>query len=87
MATGAKQMEQGELKVENKPVKFVAKCHNQILTMKPKRNQIVDGMVMVIEGEHIRFDRFEYTTSDPKEINFIRNHKMFGFGVAEAAGL
>jgi hypothetical protein len=69
------------------PVKFVSKCHNQVLTMKPKRNQIIDGMVMVIEGEHIRFDRFEYTTEDPKEINFIRSHKLYGFQISDAAGV
>lgn len=77
-------MEQSTIAV---PIKFIAKCHNQILTMKPKRNQIQDGMVMVIEGEHIRFDRFEYATEDPKEINFIRNHKLFGHKITEAAGL
>lgn len=69
------------------PVKFVSKCHNQVLTMKPKRNQIVDGMVMVVEGEHIRFDRFEYTTEDQREIDFIRKHKLYGFQISDAAGM
>lgn len=68
-------------------VKFVAKCHNQVLTMKPKRVQIVDGIPFTVEGEHIRFDRFEYITEDEREINFIRNHRMFGSAITEAAGI
>lgn len=77
-------VEQSKIEV---PIKFVAKCHNQVLTMKPKRNQIVDGMVMVVEGEHIRFDRHEYATSDQREINYLRNHILYGNAITEAAGL
>lgn len=83
MSVKEKDLQQGEMVVG--PVKFIAKCHNQVLTMKPKRNQIVDGMVIVIEGEHIRFDRFEYITEDPREIEFIRNHRFFGLEITESA--
>lgn len=68
-------------------VKFIAKCHNQVLTIKPNRVQIADGIPFPVQGEHIRFDRFEYSTSDPKEIEFIRNHRFYGHQITEAAGL
>lgn len=79
--------DQATMEIETNPVKFVAKCHNQVLGMKPKHVQIIDGIPYPVEGKHIRFDHFEYTTDDPKEIEFLRNHKLFGHKITEAAGL
>lgn len=63
--------------------KFLSKCHNQILTMKPQRNQVLEGIVMPVPGEHIRFNGGEYETTDKKEIEFIRNHRLFGSQIVE----
>jgi hypothetical protein len=63
--------------------KFISKCANQVLTMKPQRNQILDGIVFPVQGEHIRFNNGEYETEDKKEIEFIKKHRLFGSQIAE----
>lgn len=70
-----------------KAAKFVSKCHNQVLTVKPARTQVMDGIVIPVPGEHIRFERGEFITSDKKEIEFIRKHRLFGSTITEAAGV
>ncbi len=62
---------------------FLAKCPNQILCMKPQRVQIIDGITIPVLGEHIRFENGEYTTTDKKEIDFLRKHKFFGIRIVE----
>jgi len=63
--------------------KFISRCDNQVLTIKPQRNQILDGVVFPVAGEHIRFDRGQYETSDKNEIAFIRKHRLFGSQIIE----
>lgn len=63
--------------------KFLSKCSNQILCVKPQRNQVVDGIVVPIEGEHIHFVNGEYETKAKKEIDFIRGHQLFGSRITE----
>lgn len=58
--------------------KFISRCSNQVLTMKPQRQQIIDGIVLPVPGEHIRFDNGEFSTSDKKEIEFLRKHRLNG---------
>ena len=57
--------------------KFIAQCSNQVLCMKPQRVQVVDGIVLPVPGEHIRFNNGEYETNDKKEIEFIKNHRLY----------
>lgn len=66
--------------------KFLARCENQVLCVKPKRVQIIDGIPHPIEGQHIRFDRGEYETKDKQEIGFLRRHRLFGHQIFEEKG-
>lgn len=58
--------------------KFIARCENQVLTMKPQRTQVLDGIVQPVPGQHIRFESGVYETKDKAEIEFIKNHRLFG---------
>lgn len=58
-------------------MKFLSKCKNQVLCIKPSRAQIVDGITVPIPGEHIRFNSGEYETNNQKEIEFIKKHRLF----------
>jgi len=64
--------------------KFISKCPNQVLTVIPNRKQIQDGIVVPVQGKHVRFDQGEYTTEVKQEINFIRQHPLFGVSITEA---
>lgn len=63
--------------------KFNSKCPNQILTIKPARQQVLDGVVMPVPGERICFYNGEYETTDKKEIEYIRKHRLFGNSIVE----
>lgn len=63
--------------------RFISKCSNQVLTIKPSRNQIVEGIVENISGEHIRFENGVYETEDKKELEFLRKHRFFGNRIFE----
>lgn len=64
-------------------VKFLSKCENQVLTMKPNRVQIYDGIAMSVPGKHIRFYRGEFQTVNEDEIEFIRNHRLYNVTITE----
>jgi hypothetical protein len=59
-------------------MKFISKCENQVLTIKPNRQSVQDGIVIHVPGEHIRFQNGEFETTDKKEIEFIKNHRLYG---------
>ncbi|GIO13539.1 hypothetical protein J19TS2_30940 [Cohnella xylanilytica] len=61
--------------------KYQSRCHNQVLCIKPARNSIVDGIVVPVPGEHIRFENSEYETDDKKKIDFIERHRLFGTAI------
>lgn len=63
--------------------KFISRCNNQVLCIKPKRVQIIDGISQIVEGEHIRFENGEYETNDKKEIEYLRKHRFFGTSIFE----
>lgn len=63
--------------------KFISRCSNQVLCIKPKRNQILEGVVQVMEGEHIRFENGEFHTDDKKQIDFIKKHRLYGNQIFE----
>lgn len=63
--------------------KFISKCHNQVLCMKPKRNVTTNGVTEVVEGQHIRFENGEAETNNKDEIAFIRKHRLFGNQIFE----
>lgn len=65
-------------------MRFIAKCQNQVLTVKPTRRTIVDGVAVVTPGEHIKFDRGEYVTEDKKEIAFLQKHRLYGVAFVAA---
>ena len=64
--------------------KFISKCPNQILTQIPNRRAVQDGIVIPKQGKHIHFSSGEYETTDKQEINFIRQHPLFGVSITEA---
>jgi len=68
-------------------VKFVSKSSNQVLCMVPNRVQIVDGMAVPIPGKRVTFENGEYNTTDKKEIEFLRSHRLFGVAIAEVEQL
>lgn len=68
--------------------KFISRCRNQVLTIKPQRTQIFDGIAQPVPGEHIRFENGELTVDDrseegKKQSEFIRNHRFFGTQIFE----
>lgn len=65
-------------------MKFISKCKNQVLTIKPNRNQVVDGIVINVPGEHVRFNNGEYETEDKKTIDFLSKHRLKGTAFIEA---
>jgi homoserine trans-succinylase len=65
-------------------MKYVSKCENQVLTIKPNRNQIVDGIVVSVPGEHVRFHNNEYETDDKKIIDWLSKHRLKGTAFVEA---
>ncbi|MFD7521436.1 hypothetical protein [Paenibacillus chitinolyticus] len=63
--------------------KFISRCSNQVLCIKPARVQNHDGIIFPVPGEHIRFNAGEYETEDEKEIEFLRKHRLFGSSIFE----
>lgn len=63
--------------------KFIARCDNQVLIMKPDIQQIVNGMVIPIAGKSLDFERGSFETNDKEEIAFIRKHRLFGSYIFE----
>lgn len=65
-------------------MKYISKCHNLVLTMKPNRMQIVDGMAISVPGEHVRFSNSEFDTEDKKTIEFLGKHRLKGTAFTES---
>lgn len=65
-------------------MKFISKCVNQVLCIKPKHIQIVDGVPFPVEGEHVRFVNYEFETEDEKVIDFIKRHSLFNSSITES---
>lgn len=63
--------------------KFMSRCQNQVLCMKPKRMQIIDGIAIPVEGEHIRFENGEFETDDKKKIDYLKKHRLYGSQIVE----
>lgn len=63
---------------------FISKSPNQVLTMVPTRREVVDGVVVIKPGQHIRFNNSEYRTTDKKEIDFVKKHSLFNTAITEA---
>lgn len=59
-------------------MKFISKCHNQVLTIKPHRVQVVDGISIAVPGEHVRFSNGEFDTDDKKIIDWLSKHRLNG---------
>jgi hypothetical protein len=66
-------------------MKFLSKCPNQVICMHPTRRQIVDGVPVVIPGKCIEFANGEYETTDKKEIDFLKKHKLNGPAITEVS--
>ncbi|QHT60669.1 hypothetical protein GXP70_12440 [Paenibacillus lycopersici] len=66
--------------------KFSSRCPNQVLCMVPARNSIVDGILVPVPGQNIRFEHGEYETNSKKEVDFIRAHRLFGNAIIEVKG-
>lgn len=61
--------------------KYQSRCPNQVLCIKPARNSIIDGIVVPVPGEHIRFENGEYATDDKKKIEYLQSHRLFGSAI------
>lgn len=65
------------------PAKFISRYPDLKLWMRQPVRSVVEGVVNLDPGKAIRFVHHEYTTSDPDEQAFIRNHRFFGFDITE----
>jgi hypothetical protein len=63
--------------------KFISKYENHVLCVKPNRVAVQDGIAMQVPGEHIRFNKFEFETTDKKEIAFLKKHALYGVAITE----
>lgn len=68
--------------------RFISRCRNQVLVIKPQRTQIFDGIAQPVPGEHIRFHNGEFevderTEEGKRQAEFIRNHRLFGSQIFE----
>lgn len=63
--------------------KYTSRCPNQVLCMKPARNSIVDGIIVPVPGEHVRFENGEFETTDKDKIAFIERHPLYGTSIAK----
>jgi hypothetical protein len=66
-------------------MKFLSKCPNQIICMVPNRVQVFDGIMMQVPGKRIEFVNGEYETTDKKEIDFLKKHKLNGPAITEVS--
>jgi len=63
---------------------FISKrCKNLVMCMIPNDSYMENGRVKKIIGKHIEFHQGEFSTSDTKTINFIRNHELFNREIFE----
>lgn len=67
-------------------MKYVSKCNNLVLCMKQNRSQVVDGIVITVPGEHVRFNNHEFETDDKKIIEWLKKHNLKGTSFTEANG-
>lgn len=65
------------------PVTFASKYNTYMLTMERTWVEVQAGIPIVHEGKMIRFEGGTYTTSDPKEIEFLRKHPHCGIDFHE----
>lgn len=65
------------------PVTFASKYSTYMLTMERTWVEVQAGIPIVHEGKMIRFTDGTYTTSDPKEIEFLRKHPRCGLDFHE----
>ncbi|MDK2821849.1 MAG: hypothetical protein PWP31_1814 [Clostridia bacterium] len=66
-----------------KVVKFITKYKNHQLVMVPTRRVVEDGMSYQKAGKTIKFNGYEYETSNKEEIDFIKGHRLFGSVIFE----
>lgn len=69
----------------NGKVTFIAKCHNQVLTVR-KANTVRNFAGEVVNkdpGLRIEFQQHLFTTEDPELIEFVRNHRFFNSQITE----
>lgn len=65
-------------------MKFMSKCENQILCMQPTTQQVTNGYVLTVPGKHIRFSNGEFDAETQEEIEFIKNHALYGTKIVDA---
>ena len=63
--------------------KFVCTYKDLTIVMEPGSRTLVDNRLIAKRGRHIEFKNGEYKTEDPKEIEFIKSHRLFGRQVFE----
>lgn len=57
-------------------MRYISKCKNLVLCMKPNRVKIAEGMTETVPGEHVRFSGHEYETDDKKIIDWLGKHRL-----------
>lgn len=69
-----------------KAVAFLSQFAKHVLTIRPDYVEVVNGVRRVVRGKRIEFQpiaggRGRYTTSDPEEIQFLREHPDMRAGI------
>lgn len=62
---------------------FYSRFSNLKLTVEPPTEEIIQGKRRLIPGKIIRFRNGTYSTSNKREIEFIRNHRWYGSFISE----
>lgn len=65
---------------EPKAAKFLSKYLALKIVVRPTRSKEMDGQIISVDGESIRFVDGVYETSDPKEIEFLEARPEFKSG-------
>lgn len=66
------------------PVTFMCRWQHHIITMQRTWVEVQAGIPITHPGRRIVFRNGSYTTSDPKEIAFLRNYPGYGAEIWEA---
>lgn len=71
-------MAENTTKTQKKKTEFVSKYKNHTLIIDPTIMVEKGGIVMPQKGKKIKFVDYRYSTDKKEEIDFIKNHEMYG---------
>ncbi|KJS23145.1 MAG: hypothetical protein VR72_02980 [Clostridiaceae bacterium BRH_c20a] len=68
---------------QKKDVRFYSKARNYQVLVSPTFHDVKNNIPVLTLGKKVEFKNGEFTTGDPKEIEFLRNHKAYGIDFVE----